>query len=51
MKENDQPRRRKSGQPEIELGPLGKEKGKILRSLQAGNMVAVLSGKPGDMRD
>ena len=31
-------------QREIELGPLGKEKGKIVTSLQAGNMVAVLSG-------
>ena len=39
-----QTRRRKADQPEIELGPLGKEEGKILHSLQEGNMVAVLSG-------
>lgn len=28
----------------IELGPLGKEKGKLISSVEAGNMVAVLSG-------
>ena len=45
MEEKNQPRRRRQAdQPEIELGPLGKEKGKILNSLKAGNMVAVLSG-------
>lgn len=35
-------RRKRAG--EIELGPLGKEKGKITASLKAGKMVAVLSG-------
>ena len=29
---------------ELEIGPLGKDKGKIIRSLEEGNMVAVLSG-------
>ena len=36
------PRRRRKD--DIELGPLGKEKGKISGSLDAGNMVAVVSG-------
>ena len=44
MAEEKQSRQRKKDKPEVELGPLGKEKGKILNSLQAGNMVAVLSG-------
>ncbi len=35
-------RRKRAGG--IELGPLGKEKGKITASLKAGKMVAVLSG-------
>jgi hypothetical protein len=35
-------RRRKRG--ELEIGPLGKDKGKIVKSLEEGNMVAVLSG-------
>ena len=39
-KQKDQ--RKRAG--EIELGPLGKEKGKITASLKAGKMVAVLSG-------
>jgi hypothetical protein len=29
---------------DVELGPLGKKKGKIIKSVNAGNMVAVLSG-------
>ena len=40
-KKNKDRRRRER---EIELGPLGKEKGKITASLKAGKMVAVLSG-------
>ena len=36
--------RRSRRRGEIELGPLGKDKGKIIKSLEAGNMVAVLSG-------
>ena len=35
---------RRKREREIELGPLGKEKGKITASLKAGKMVAVLSG-------
>ena len=37
-------KRRNPEKPEVELGPLGKEKGKILNSLRSGSMVAVLSG-------
>ena len=44
MENQETGRRRRTDTPEIELGPLGKEKGKILHSLQSGNMVAVLSG-------
>jgi len=44
MAEEKTERQRKKDKPEVELGPLGKEKGKILNSLRAGNMVAVLSG-------
>ena len=36
--------RRTRRDKEIELGPLGKDKGKIITSVRAGNMVAVLSG-------
>ena len=43
MGEKKQKDRRKR-EREIELGPLGKEKGKIIASLKAGKMVAVLSG-------
>ena len=43
MGEKKQKDRRKR-EREIELGPLGKEKGKITASLKAGKMVAVLSG-------
>ena len=43
MREKKQKDRRKRA-GEIELGPLGKEKGKITASLKAGKMVAVLSG-------
>ena len=32
------------GERQIELGPLGREKGKLISSVDAGNMVAVLSG-------
>ena len=31
-------------QRKIELGPLGREKGKLIASVEGGNMVAVLSG-------
>ena len=44
MAEEKKARQRGQDKPEVELGPLGKEKGKILNSLRAGNMVAVLSG-------
>ena len=36
--------RRDRRKRDIELGPLGREKGKIIASVDAGNMVAVLSG-------
>ena len=44
MSEEKKPRSRQDDKPEIELGPLGKEKGKIKKSLKDGSMVAVLSG-------
>ena len=44
MAEEKKARQRGQDKPEVELGPLGKEKGKIINSLRAGNMVAVLSG-------
>ena len=37
-------RERDDHKNDIELGPLGKEDGKITKSVRAGNMVAVLSG-------
>lgn len=40
----DGKRRDRKRKDEIEIGPLGKDKGKIIASLEAGNMVAVLSG-------
>lgn len=40
----DKTRRQEDKKPEIELGPLGREEGKIRSSLKDGNMVAVLSG-------
>ena len=44
MAEEKKARQRGQDKPEVELGPLGKEKGKILNSLRSGSMVAVLSG-------
>ena len=44
LTEDEAPRRQRQEKPEVELGPLGKEKGKILGALRAGSMVAVLSG-------
>ena len=44
MSEEKQSRQRRQDNPEVELAPLGREKGKILKSLHDGNMVAVLSG-------
>ena len=37
-------RQDRRGERQIELGPLGREKGKLISSVDAGNMVAVLSG-------
>ncbi|MBO4831404.1 MAG: hypothetical protein J5569_02900 [Oscillospiraceae bacterium] len=37
-------KQKQQDEPQIELGPLGKDKGKISKSLRDGNMVAVLAG-------
>jgi hypothetical protein len=44
MAEEKKRRRQRDKKQDVELGPLGKKKGKIINSLNAGNMVAVLSG-------
>ena len=41
---SEEKKKRRQEKPEVELAPLGKEKGKILNTLRDGGMVAILSG-------